>query len=289
MSDFPRTTIGGVSVSRLIAGTNWFLGFSHTSKAKDRLIKRTQTARRIADVLEVFVREGVDTLLGMRPNSVIVDAVREAEDRTGKEIITIGTPQWDVTQVPMDPGVVEEQIEAYAEIGVRICMPHQAVTDALLNRRSRSIPEMDEVCKSIRDHGMVPGLSTHMPETVRYADQTDLDVEAYIQIYNAAGFLMQLEVDWVYQIIRQAKHPVITIKPLGAGRLLPIVGLGFVWGTIREQDMVTIGCYSPDEAAEAVEISRAMIERRTANVELQKTRSKEALMYQAPDISPTTE
>jgi hypothetical protein len=43
---------------------------------------------------------------------------------------------------------------------------------------------------------------------------------------NAAGFLMQLEVDWIHRIIWNAKHPVMTIKPMAAGRLLPLVGPG---------------------------------------------------------------
>ena len=52
---FPRTTVGGVSVSRLIIGTNWFLGYSHTSAAKDQFIKSYQTRESIADILEVFL------------------------------------------------------------------------------------------------------------------------------------------------------------------------------------------------------------------------------------------
>jgi hypothetical protein len=39
MNEFPRTEIGHTSASRLIIGSNWFLGFSHTSKAKDEFIK----------------------------------------------------------------------------------------------------------------------------------------------------------------------------------------------------------------------------------------------------------
>jgi hypothetical protein len=31
---FPRTTVGGVSLPRLIIGTNWFRGYSHTTAAK---------------------------------------------------------------------------------------------------------------------------------------------------------------------------------------------------------------------------------------------------------------
>ena len=54
MDSFPRTMVGGVSVSRMIIGTNWFLGFSHTSAAKDDFIKTTIANRKmIADIIEV--------------------------------------------------------------------------------------------------------------------------------------------------------------------------------------------------------------------------------------------
>ena len=97
------------------------------------------------------------------------------------------------------------------------------------------------------------------------------------QIYNSAGFLMQVEADWVMRIIRDAKKPVMTIKPLASGALLPVVGLAFVWNTIRDQDMVTIGTTTPDEAREVIELSLNILERRSPDHELQKTRSKTSL------------
>jgi len=68
--------------------------------------------------------------------------------------------------------------------------------------------------------------------------------------------------------------PVITIKPLAAGRLHPLVGLAFVWATLRPIDMVCIGTMTPDEAKEVVEISLSVLENRAADMELQRTRSK---------------
>jgi len=117
-----------------------------------------------------------------------------------------------------------------------------------------------------------------MPETPIYADRQGADVETYIQIYNAAGFLMQVEADWVQRIIANAQKPVMTIKPLAAGRLLPIVGMAFVWSTIREQDMVTIGTTTADEAREIIDISLDLLAHQMPEVELQKTRSKRSLM-----------
>jgi hypothetical protein len=130
----------------------------------------------------------------------------------------------------------------------------------------------------IRERGMVPGLSTHMPETVTIADKTGVDVETYIQIYNAIGFLMQVEVDWIMRIIRNAKKPVMTIKPMAAGRLIPPVGLAFSWTTLRDQDMVTVGTTTPDEAREVIDLSLDFLNRRIPDNELQFTRSKKSLM-----------
>ena len=38
MNEFPRTMVGDVSTSRLIIGTNWFLGYTHCTAAKSRSV-----------------------------------------------------------------------------------------------------------------------------------------------------------------------------------------------------------------------------------------------------------
>ena len=112
----------------------------------------------------------------------------------------------------------------------------------------------------------------------RVCGQAGADVETYIQIYNAAGFLMQVEVDWVMRMICEAKKPVMTIKPLAAGRLLPAVGLAFAWSAIRSQDLVTVGVTTADEARELIDISLAFLNGNLPNNDLQATRSKRSLM-----------
>ncbi|NSW51574.1 MAG: hypothetical protein HPY85_03605 [Anaerolineae bacterium] len=276
MNEFPRTTVGGVSVSRLIIGTNWFLGYSHTSKAKDNFIKSYQDRKRIAEIITTFFQYGVDTV--MCPYSpLIADAVKDAQDRTGRKGILILTPLYDVMPngSPFEPA--EKVFDDCQKLGATFCFPHQAMTDVLIDRLHRNFRDLDKYTRMIRDRGMIPGLSTHMPESVQIADECGADVETYIQIYNAAGFLMQVEVDWIMRVIHQAKKPVITIKPLAAGRLMPVVGLGYVWNTIREQDMVTIGTTTPDEAREVIELSLDFIHHRLPDYELQETRSKSSI------------
>jgi len=278
MSDFPRTAVGGVSVSRMIIGTNWFLGFSHASVAKDEFIREHMDRKRVADIMEVFVRAGVDTAMGLIQFPVFHQAVQEVQDRTGREVIVISTPLIPFSaETPargFDLGQVEKVLDEQKELGVTFCFPHQLTTDSLLDRCTREIRHMAQVTKMIRERGMIPGLSTHMPESILYADETGLDVETYIALYNSMGFLMQLEVDWISRIIREAKKPVMTIKPMAAGQLRPYQGLTFVWNTIRDQDMVTVGTVTPREAEECVELSLSILERRHSRAELQETRSK---------------
>jgi hypothetical protein len=275
-TEFPRTMVGGVSLPRLIIGTNWFLGYSHTSLAKDRFIQEMQTRERIASVLAAFLDHGVDAVMGPLSQH-LEESVREAEQRTGRRLIRVYTPAFELGPDPKPGERAEEAFDRCREYGATFCMPHQCVTDALLDRRLGLIRDLDGYAQMIRERGMIPGLSTHMPETVVYADNMGADVETYIQIYNAAGFLMQVEADWAMRVIREAKKPVMTIKPLAAGRLLPLVGLAFVWNTIRDQDMVTVGTTTPDEAREVIEISLDLLGRRLPDGALQTTRSKRSL------------
>jgi hypothetical protein len=265
LDQFPRTTVGGVSLPRLIAGSNWFLGYSHTSLARDKFIKHHQTRARIAQVLCAFLENGIDAVMGP-PSDLLEVATQEAEQKCGKSIVRIITPMFNTCQ----------------KLGATFCLPHQCVTDALIDRTVGRIRHLPRYTHMIRQRGMIPGLSTHMPEAVIYADRHDEDVETYLQIYNAAGFLMQVEADWVMHVIHQARKPVMTIKPLAAGRLLPVVGLSFVWSTIRPQDMVVIGTTTPDEVTEVVAISLDLLQKRPPEYELQRTRSKQTLDRDIP-------
>jgi len=276
MTEFPRTVVGGVSLPRMLAGTNWFLGYSHTSLAKDNFIKELQSRERIAEVLTVFLERGIDAI--MAPLSQhLEDAIRVAEHRTGRRMTRILTPSFNIRPGGPPEDEPEAVFDRCKALGATFCLPHQCVTDALVDRMHNVIRDIDRYTRMIRERDMIPGLSTHMPEAVVLADNTGADVETYIQLYNAAGFLMQVEVDWVMRIIRDAKKPVMTIKPLAAGRLLPVVGLAFVWNTIHDQDMVTIGTTTPDEAREVIDLSFDLLNRRLPDNELQKTRSKQSL------------
>ena len=130
----------------------------------------------------------------------------------------------------------------------------------------------------IRENGMIPGLSAHMPELILFSDEQGYDVETYIQIYNCLGYMMQVEIEYIHKVIWGAKKPVMTIKPMAAGRVTPFVGITFSYATIRECDMVTVGCMTPGEASEDIEIGLAAIERRKPSLEGRSSPNKTVIM-----------
>ncbi|MBQ8971962.1 MAG: hypothetical protein IJ074_02640 [Clostridia bacterium] len=266
---FPRTTVAGVSLSRMIIGTNWMLGWSHTSPAADHQIQRRYShGENAVPLLEAFLNRGVDTIMGMlQQEQVMRDAVRAAEDKTGKKLIVIDTPILNVDDNEAARREARATIERSRDAGATFCFLHHSCAEQLVNKNKHEITRLGDYTDMIRQAGMIPGLSAHMPELVLYSDENGYDVETYIQLYNCMGFLMQVEAETVCQIIHHAKKPVMTIKPMAAGRVSPFVGLNFVWNTIRECDMVTVGCFHSEEAEEDIEISLAAIERRLPNIE----------------------
>lgn len=261
---FPRTTVGGLSVSRFIIGTNWMAGYSHRSDAADNMIKECHAKPdSMYPMFGKFLSCGIDTVMapfGMVPH--IYRAAMDSAERCGREMILVDTPVINVDDTPEARREAEATVRESAARGAKICLIHHYSAEQLVNKNKRTIDRLDDYTKMIRDAGMIPGLSAHMPELVLYSDDNGYDVETYIQIYNCMGFLMQVEVEAVNAVIQNAKKPVMTIKPMAAGRTTPFVGLNFSWATIRECDMVTVGCFNEREAAEDIEISFAALERR---------------------------
>jgi hypothetical protein len=277
---FPRTAVGGVSLSRMIIGTNWILGYSHTSAAADVAIHSVNGSREaVAGLMEVFLGRGVDTVMGpLSVQPLMLESMKLAEDRAGRALIRVDTPIINVDDNSAARREAEGIISGCRKEGAAFCLPHHSSVEQLVNKNSQTINRLPDYLKMVRDHGMVPGLSAHMPELIVYSDLNGYDVETYVQIYNCMGFLMQIEIESVHNIIWNAKKPVMTIKPMAAGRCTPFVGLNFIWPTIRPCDMVTVGCMTPREAEEDIEFSLAALERRPPDLEGRASPNKTEIM-----------
>lgn len=273
---FPRTTVAGVSLPRLLIGTNWLLGYSHTGPAADGMIQdRHSTRESISQVLLAYLEYGIDALMApIRAKPILLEAVRAAEDASGSRITLIDTPIINVDNNAKARREANDVIRKSKELGATFCLIHHASCEQLVDRNRQKIPRLNDYLSMIRDAGMIPGLSAHMPEIVLFSDQNGYDVETYIQIYNCSGFLMQVEVEQAARIIQEAKKPVMTIKSLAAGRVTPYVGLTFSFATLRDCDMVTLGAFTPSEVHEDVEIAQAALARRFPDIGMRDSPAK---------------
>lgn len=83
----PMVNFFGQEVSRLICGSNPFLGYSYRSPAHNKWQRRTFTRERISEVLEKCLEVGINTLLGnMDDDRTLPRALNLLERRTGSRM-----------------------------------------------------------------------------------------------------------------------------------------------------------------------------------------------------------
>jgi hypothetical protein len=265
---FPKTTVGGIALPRIIIGTNWLLGWSHTGPAADKMIRdKFGSAENFMPVFDAYLSYGCNAIMGpVSQTPLILEAIRLAENKFGQKIIIIDTPWINVDDNADARKSAHDVFRHAAEVGCTFSLIHHSSMEQLVNKNKRIIDRLPDYLSMIRESGQVPGLSAHMPEIIPYCDDNGYDVETYIQIFNCMGFLMQVEIEAVAGIIRNAKKPVMTIKPFAAGRVTPFVGLTFNWNAIRDCDMITMGVISGEEARENIELSLSILERRAPDV-----------------------
>ena len=268
MKAFPRTQVENISLPRMLMGSNWVLGYSHTSPSADDMIRRRYSeSEAVRELVEAYLTYDIDAMMApFIGNQVLMDGIHKAEDHTGKKVTLIDTPCIDVSDTSEGRRAAMEVFKASKANGASICLIHHSSAEKLVNKEKQIIDRLPDYLDMIRQCGMVPGLSAHMPELVYYSDENEYDVQTYIQIYNCMGFLMQVEVENVRHVIENAKKPVMTIKAMAAGRCTPYVGLTFSYASLRPCDMVTVGAHTPDEVHEDVEIAMAALEHRFPNI-----------------------
>ena len=286
MDLFPRTQVENISLPRMLIGSNWMLGYIHRTTSADSMIReRYSTKEAVSEVICAYLAYGIDAMMApfvgddLQPNAVVMDGIHMAEDKMGRKLILIDTPIVDVSDTPQAHDFTAQKIETVRKNGADICLLHHSSVEQLVCKHTGTIDRLPEYTRMIRENGMIPGLSAHMPELVLYSDNhPEYDVQTYLQLYNCLGFLMQIEVEGVRRIIENAKKPVMTIKSMAAGRCTPYVGLTFSFATLRPQDMVTVGAFSAREVHEDVEIALAALERRFPNLENRNSPNQTAVL-----------
>ena len=269
--DMPMTVIGGHKVSRLMCGSNSFFGFSHISAARDAWIRRTFTDELVTEVMVAGAKLGVNCFISGPLDRFV--RIREAiEKATGVHTVWFATPGGANLEE------LKDGIRKTADLGAEFCMPHTCWTEAYLDVANMKIHGYPEAAELIRKLGMVPGLSNHRPESLRVCMKQKYDCETLTLPFNSAGFLCSVETDWTARLIQDCPIPIISIKPLASGRLMPPTGFSFVYQHIKPTDTVAVGVLSAEELEEDVKLALQYTAGAAERVELTTSRSKAALV-----------
>ena len=134
--EFPRTTVGGLSLPRILIGTNWLLGWSHTGAAADHGIKeKFQKPEDFYPVFRAYLDYGINAVMGpISSTPLALDAIRYAEQKAGQQIIIIDTPGMNVDDTPEARREAQAVIRHSAEIGSSFCLIHHASMEQLVNK-----------------------------------------------------------------------------------------------------------------------------------------------------------
>jgi len=237
----PKIKLEDLDISRLVCGSNAFCGFSHFTIARDMFFKEYFTVDRIVEVMSFVLQEfGVNAIISS-PRDYIYEAIQRVEKETGEKYHWICSPSPARETATDLPPTMPGQVQWCSDHGVSVCMPHRSYTDAKMDTMKMEIEGIEEIIADIRDHGMIPGLSSHYHDAIRICDHRKYDVKLIVQPLNVLGFQSNIEVNTLINTIRNTKIQILNIKPLAAGRLEPEIGLNFSFNNIKDNDFVACG------------------------------------------------
>lgn len=243
MAALPTTRIGSLEVSRLLCGSNPFLGYSYRSGAHDAWQRRTMTPDRIAQILEAALEAGVTGMLGNFDDDETLARARQlCEQRVGT------APAW-IAYTHGGPTRQIETIDRLADQGASAIYIQGGTVDSCFsyNFVGGIVPEagdqLDDVIpwlQRIRERGCVPGLGSHRTYIIEVAEQRNYGAEFYTTPLNYTG--TYCEYPDAVRVINTVAKPFIAIKTLGGRpRVSPEEGFTAAYTALKRTDCVAVG------------------------------------------------
>jgi hypothetical protein len=245
--------IGDTRFSKVICGTNPFLGRSHFSAARDAEYAGRYDDEAIEQTIMECLRRGVNTIESSASERMMRIRSR-VQDSTPEPIHFVGNTRIDETSEMKSH---QAKLSFLIENRAAVCVIHAQYVDR--PRRGDSIGGLERLVDKIHEAGLLAGISTHKIETVELCENQGYGIDTYLFPLNLSGFAypgyegketVQDRVD----LVRSVNKPFILIKVLAAGRIPPDEGLQFVAENSKPNDLIDIGFGTDEEAAESIEL-----------------------------------
>ncbi|MHA1371124.1 MAG: hypothetical protein ACTSRA_15590, partial [Promethearchaeota archaeon] len=246
---FPRVKLESLELSKIVCGTNQFIGITHRANPIDIWLhkRRFRDPRTVADFFIYLVQEHGINCIVSSPREKLYRALEITERETGERMHWLCTPsiRRSVRGLECD---IFKQIDWCADHGVEVCMPHRIYTDLVINKEDLTIGgtafddlkgrermsakvivwaihlytgipvasikgmwqfSYPEISARIRDRGMIPGLSTHYVESIKAVEKNGYDASLVIQPLNLLGYQSNTDPDELVKVIRNTKLQIL--------------------------------------------------------------------------------
>ena len=248
-----QVTIGNVSFSRVICGTNPFWGRSHFSDARDAEYLARFDDETIVRTVRRCLALGINTVES-GANTRIMEIMSRLRETHPSPLRLVGSTRIDETSEIKSH---QRKLEFLIEHRTDVCVIHAQVVDR--PRKTDAIRGLEALVDKIHDAGLLAAISTHRIDTVEICERNSYGIDAYMFPLNLTGFVYpgyegtETVKDRI-DLVRGVPKPFILIKTLGAGRIPPREGLAFVAECAKSNDLISIGFGTEDEVAESVEL-----------------------------------
>ena len=248
-----QVSIGGLSFSKFLCGTNPFYGRSHFSDTRDAEYLARFDDATIERTLQRCLDLGINTVESCA-NERIMSILSNLRQRNEHPIHFVGSTRVDKTSSMKSHS---EKLSFLIENRADICLIHAQYVDR--PRQQESIVGLDRMIDDIHSAGHLAGISTHSIRTVELCEQQGYGIDTYMFPLNLSGFVypgyagketVQDRID----IVRSIAKPFILIKTLGAGRIPPEEGLPFIGENSKANDLISLGFGTEDEPVESIKL-----------------------------------
>lgn len=247
MSELPSITIGQHRISRLICGSNPFLGYSYLGSHTDKQMKEYFTAERAAELLINCEQAGITA----HQSSSRTDYYDFLNERGSK---------LRIIRLHSDREKIREALADYRPLAL---VHHGGVSDRMFATGNQSM--VHDYVKEVKDRGLLAGVSAHNPDVIKQiADEgweVDFFMTCFYNLTRESGSREQVSTLPVgsynfmkddpvamTRIIRQVKQTCLAFKILGAGRLCSSQeqvrsAFKFAFENIKPTDGVIVGMF----------------------------------------------
>ncbi len=243
----PEIMLGNHRISRLICGSNPFLGYSYMGPHTDRQMKEYYTSERAAELLLTCEKAGITA----HQSSSRFDYMNLLREKgSGIKIITLQSKK--------------EEIKPAIESAKPIALVHHGgVTDRLFAEGKSGI--VHDYVKAVKEQGLLAGVSAHNPDVIKQIADEGWEVDLFMTCFYyltrkidnpeslptlpvGSYHFLRDDPKAMTQVMRQVKQPCLGFKILGAGRLTSsqkdvMEAFKFAFDNIKPTDGVIVGMF----------------------------------------------